>query len=116
MTLSVLKKLDIKRLIGRAVNPVHHNILQELGIEEIIHPEEDTATEVASMLMLPHTVNAMIVNDKHIIAEVRIPAAYIRPFSGRRQSGRKIRYQARGRQNRAGRKRAWALFSTRTTP
>lgn len=76
MTLSVLKKLNIKRLIGRAVNPIHHNILNELGIEEIIHPEEDTATEVASMLMLKDTVNAMIVNDRNIVAEVKIPAQY----------------------------------------
>lgn len=76
MTLSVLKKLNLKRLIGRAINPIHHNILQELGIEEIIHPEEDTATEVASMLMLSDTVNAMIVNDRNIIAEIKIPAQY----------------------------------------
>lgn len=77
MTLSVLKKLGIRRLIGRAINPIHHNILHELGIEEIVHPEEDTATEVASMLMLRNTVNAMIVNERTIVAEVKIPAAYI---------------------------------------
>lgn len=76
MTLSVLKKLHLKRLIGRAGNPAHHNILHELGIEEIVHPEEDTASEVASMLMLQDTVNAMIVNDRHIIAEVKIPPEY----------------------------------------
>ena len=77
LTLSILKKLNIKRLIGRAINPMHQDILGELGIEEIIHPEQDTAIEVATMLMLKDTVNAMIVNDQYIIAEVKIPQRYI---------------------------------------
>jgi len=76
LTVSILKKMNIKRLIGRAINPLHQNILSELGIEEIIHPEEDTATEVASMLMLQDTVNAMILNDRNIVAEVKIPEEY----------------------------------------
>jgi trk system potassium uptake protein TrkA len=37
LTLSLLKKMAVKRLIGRAINPIHQTILQELGIEETVH-------------------------------------------------------------------------------
>jgi len=77
LILSMLKKQKVKRIIGRAINPMHHNILGELGIEEIVHPEEDTATELAAILMVQNAVNTMIVNDKIIIAELKIPDAYV---------------------------------------
>ncbi|HOG12790.1 MAG: TrkA family potassium uptake protein [Smithellaceae bacterium] len=77
LILSMLKKQKVKRIIGRAINPMHQNILGELGIEEIIHPEEDTATELTAMLMVQNAVNTMIVNDKIIIAELKVPDAYV---------------------------------------
>lgn len=77
LILSMLKKMKVKRLIGRAINPLHQTILSELGIEEITHPEEDTATELSAILMLKNTVNTMFVNNKYIVAEVKIPEAYI---------------------------------------
>ncbi len=77
LTLSLLKKMDVKRLIGRAINPMHQTILGELGIAEIIHPEEDTASEVSSMLMLRNAKSIMMVNDSFAIVEISLPAKYI---------------------------------------
>lgn len=77
LTLSMLKKLHVKRLIGRAINPRHQSILSELGIEEIVHPEEDTATIVSSLLMIKDAVSILPLNDEFIIAEIIIPVKYI---------------------------------------
>jgi len=77
LILSMLRKMKVKRIIGRAINPMHQSILSELGIEEITHPEEDIANELSAMLMLKDTVNTMIINDQYIIAEIKIPAAYV---------------------------------------
>ena len=77
LILSMLKKQKVKRIIGRAINPLHQNILGELGIEEIIRAEEDTATELTAMLMVQNAVNTMIVNDTIIIAELKVPNAYV---------------------------------------
>jgi trk system potassium uptake protein TrkA len=76
LTLSMLKKMKVKRLIGRAINPVHHNILKELGIEEIVHPEEDTAELVTDLLMIRNAINILPVNDRFIIAEMAVPKRY----------------------------------------
>jgi trk system potassium uptake protein TrkA len=77
LTLFMLKKLNVKRLIGRAINPRHQNILSELGIEEIVHPEEDTATIVSSLLMVKNAVSILPLNDDYIIAEIVIPSKYV---------------------------------------
>jgi len=77
LILSMLRKMKVKRIIGRAINPMHQSIISELGIEEITHPEEDTATELSAMLVLKDAVNTMFVNDKILIAELKIPQAYV---------------------------------------
>ncbi|NJK96125.1 MAG: TrkA family potassium uptake protein [Bacteroidales bacterium] len=77
LTLFMLKKLNVKRLIGRAINPRHQNILSELGIEEIVHPEEDTATIVSSLLMVKNAVSILPLNDDYIIAEIVVPSKYV---------------------------------------
>jgi trk system potassium uptake protein TrkA len=73
----MLRKMKVKRIIGRVINPIHQSILNELGIEEVIHPEEEIATELSAMLMLKDAVKTMFVNDKVIIAELKIPSAYV---------------------------------------
>jgi trk system potassium uptake protein len=77
LTLSLLKKHKIKRLIGRAINPIHVDILNELGVEEIVHPEEDTAETVSSLLMIREAINILPVNDEFIIVETTIPKKYV---------------------------------------
>ncbi len=43
MTTALLKNLQVKRLISRAINPLHEKVLQAIGVDEIVHPEEETA-------------------------------------------------------------------------
>lgn len=76
LTLSILKKLKIKRLIGRAINPMHQSILNELGIEEIVHPEVDSAEIVSSILMMKDAINILQVNDTNAIVELKVPEKY----------------------------------------
>jgi len=77
LTLSLIKKQNVKRLIGRAINPMHQNILNELGINEIVHPEEDTADMVSTILMVRNAISILTVNDSSIIAEIPVPEKYV---------------------------------------
>ena len=47
ITTAILKNLNVKRLISRAINPIHENVLHAIGIDEIVHPEEETAVRWA---------------------------------------------------------------------
>ncbi len=77
LALSILKNMQISRLIGRAITPIHRNILVQLGIQEIVQPEEDSALNVSSMLQIKNALNVMELNNDNAIAEISIPKKYI---------------------------------------
>lgn len=76
LTLSILKNLNVKRIIGRATNQIHHNILTQIGIEEVVLPLEESAIHVASMLQLKNVFRVTELSDDYAIAEVLIPRKY----------------------------------------
>jgi trk system potassium uptake protein TrkA len=77
LTASILKNLNVKRIIGRAINQVHQNILNQIGIEEVVLPLEDSAMHVASMLQLKNTLRLTELNDDYAVAEIIVPPKYI---------------------------------------
>lgn len=77
LTLSILKNLKVKRIIGRAVNQMHNAILKQIGIEEVVLPLEETAWHVASMLQLKNTLKLTEINIDYAVAEVLTPSKYI---------------------------------------
>lgn len=77
LTASILKNLMVKRVICRAINQVHQNILNQIGIEEIVLPLEDSARYVSSMLQLKNTLRITELNDEYAMAEVLVPAKYL---------------------------------------
>lgn len=77
LTASILRNLKVKRIIGRAINQVHQNILNQIGIDEVVLPLEESARQVASMLQLKNTLLLTELNDDHAVAEIAVPAKYI---------------------------------------
>lgn len=77
LTLSILKNLKVKRIIGRAVSQIHKDILNQIGIEEIVLPLEDSALHVSSMLQLKNTLRMIGISDDYAIVEVLIPSKYV---------------------------------------
>lgn len=76
LTASILKNLKVKRIIGRAISQVHQDILNQIGIEEIVLPLEDSARHVSSMLQLKNTLRLTELNDEFAVAEVIVPVKY----------------------------------------
>lgn len=76
LTLSILKNLNVKRIIGRAVSQIHRNILTQIGIEEVFLPLEESAKHVSSMLQLRNTLRITEINDEYAVAEVLVPQKY----------------------------------------
>jgi trk system potassium uptake protein TrkA len=77
LTLSILKNLNVKRIIGRAINQLHQDILNQIGVEEIILPLEEAANHVSSMLQLKNTLRIIEISDDYAITEVFIPEKYV---------------------------------------
>ncbi|MCH8534529.1 MAG: TrkA family potassium uptake protein [Flavobacteriaceae bacterium] len=77
MTTALFKNLKVKRLISRAINPLHEKVLQAIGVDEIVHPEEETAERWAKKLCIKNVIDSFELDDEHSIIEVKTPEKYI---------------------------------------
>lgn len=77
MATALIKNFDVKRLISRAINPLHEKVLQAIGVDEIVHPEEETAERWAKKLCLKNVVDSFELNDEYSIIEAEAPIDYI---------------------------------------
>lgn len=73
---ALMKQLHVKRLISRAVSPLQKMVLEAMGIDEIIHPEEETAERWSKKLNLQGVVDSFEVNRDFSIIETSIPKEY----------------------------------------
>lgn len=77
MTTALMKQNRVKRLISRAVSPLHETVLQAMGVDEIVHPEEETAERWAKKLHIRGIVDSFEVTANHNIIEATVPQKYI---------------------------------------
>lgn len=73
MTTALLKNMNVKRIISRSVNRLHENILEAMGITEIVRPEYETADRWALKLSTSAYLELFEIAKHHHIAEVRVP-------------------------------------------
>lgn len=76
MATALMRQLHVKRLISRAVAPLQEMVLEAMGVEEIIHPEEETAERWAKKLNLEGVVDSFEVTGEYSIVETEIPEEY----------------------------------------
>lgn len=76
MTTAVLKNLKVKRLIARAITPLHETVLEAIGVDEVVHPEEETAERWAKKLTLKGVVESFELSSQYSIVEVNVPKKY----------------------------------------
>lgn len=77
MTTALFKNFKVKRLISRAINPLHEKVLEAIDVDEIVHPEEETAERWAKKLCMPNVVDSFELSNDFSIIEIKIPSKYI---------------------------------------
>jgi len=77
MTTALLKNFQVKRLISRALNPLHEKVLQAIGVDEIVHPEEESAERWAKKLCLNNVLDSFELNPDYSIVEAQVPSSYV---------------------------------------
>ena len=93
MTTALLVNLKVKRVISRAINPLHEMVLNSMGVTEVMHPEEKAAEGLARKLNLRRLVDQFELPGGFTIAEVVVPDRFVgKPLGGieelrRRQLG-----------------------------
>lgn len=77
MVTALFKQLNVKRLIGRSINKVHETVISAIGVDEIIHPEEDSAERMAKKLQMKGVLDSLDVSEDYNIIEVTSPTKYV---------------------------------------
>lgn len=73
MVTAHLRKLDVKRIICRVINPVHDELLELMGISERLVPEAVAANRLAKSLMFQGVINNFDLGDGFSILETIAP-------------------------------------------
>lgn len=73
MTTALLKQAGIKKVVSRAINPLHHKVIEALGVDHILQPEYDAASRFADSILFSGVSNSYDITDEYKIIEARLP-------------------------------------------
>ncbi len=76
-TIALVKKHFNKRIIARAINDVHLEIVRAMNVTEIVQPEVDYANDLSNRILIPNAIKSMDLPDKYEIIEVVTPEKLI---------------------------------------
>lgn len=77
LTVVMLQKVGVQRIIVRATTEVHERILQHLGVTEIILPAAEAAERLANSLLFENVLDSFAISSEFTIAEVTVPDGFI---------------------------------------
>ena len=77
LTVVYLKELNVKRIIARAGGKQQRMILEKLGVEEILSPEDEVGTVVAERLLNPNILSFLQLPDDYEIVEIKPPKGIV---------------------------------------
>lgn len=77
MATAIMKQFKVKRIISRAVSPLHLTILEAIEVDEIIHPEEEAAERLAKRLNIKGVIDSYELTPEYHIIEARTPKRYV---------------------------------------
>ncbi|MFH1423086.1 MAG: TrkA family potassium uptake protein [Planctomycetota bacterium] len=70
------KKIGVKRVITRATSPIRAKILNLVGADEIIRPEEEAAHRLARRLTNPNVISHAELSENHSLIEIESPRKF----------------------------------------
>ena len=66
ITTAIIKKLSDVKIISRALSPIHDTVLEAMGIQNIIHPEQDSADRLTKQINFKSTLENYQLDDNVI--------------------------------------------------
>ena len=73
----ILKELGVKEVIARAGNQRHKNVLEKLGADMVVFPEQDMGEKLADTLMRKNVLDYFELHNEYAMAEVKVPEKWI---------------------------------------
>lgn len=77
ITTAIVKKLCTGRVISRSLSPIHDTVLEAMGIEYIVHPEQEAAEKLTYKINLKNVIDNYKIDDFYSISEIKPPASFV---------------------------------------
>jgi len=77
ITTAIIKKLSSAKVISRSLSDIHDTVLQAMGIDFIVHPEQEAAEKLTDKLNLKNVVDNFKIDTRYSISEVKTPEIFI---------------------------------------
>ncbi|QHL86867.1 TrkA family potassium uptake protein [Nibribacter ruber] len=76
MATAIFKQLGVKRLMSRAISPLHQTVLEAIGVDQIIRPEQESAERLAKKLEMRGVIDSFDLSEDYNIIEATVPEKY----------------------------------------
>jgi trk system potassium uptake protein TrkA len=76
MSVAMLRKLGVGRVVARATTQLHEHVLREIGASEIVKVEEEMGEIVASKIAAPHVLQRYNFAAGYSIVELRLGKSF----------------------------------------
>ena len=77
MATAIFKQLGAKRLMSRAISPLHQTVLEAIGVDQIIRPEQESAERLAKKLEMRGVIDSFDLSEDYNIIEATVPDKYV---------------------------------------
>ncbi|SIR85034.1 trk system potassium uptake protein TrkA [Peribacillus simplex] len=73
LTTLLLKEIGVDKVIAKALNKNHGQVLTKVGADWVIYPERDMGERVANQLLSPNMLNYIEISKEYNIEEIILP-------------------------------------------
>jgi trk system potassium uptake protein TrkA len=77
LTVLVLKELGVQKVVAKAINKRHGQVLYKVGADWVVFPERDMGERVATQLMSPNVLDYIELAKDYSIEEVKVHQSMI---------------------------------------
>ncbi|AZU62958.1 potassium channel family protein [Neobacillus mesonae] len=77
LSVLVLKEMGVPKVIAKALNKLHGQVLEKVGADWVVFPERDMGIRVAHQLLSPNVLNFIEISKDYSVEEVKIPQRMI---------------------------------------
>jgi trk system potassium uptake protein TrkA len=72
LSAAIVKKLTNAKIIARSASDLEDTILEAMGIDEIIHPEQEFAERLMKKINLKGSIDNFEIDDDYLLSEVKV--------------------------------------------
>lgn len=72
MSTAIVKKLTKAKIIARSTSALEDTILEAMGVDQIIHPEQEYAERFTKKINLKGSIDNFEIDDEYLVSEIEI--------------------------------------------